>query len=239
MSLLKETLAQGAKELEIPVTEHQLDLFEIYYRLLLEINKKVNLTTILDEKEVAVKHFLDSLTCLKALNFTEPNSLMDIGTGAGFPGVPLKILCPELRVTLVESLDKRVSFLKQIIERLQLEQIAAIHARAEEVGRDDAFREKVDRVTARAVANLSVLAEYCLPVLRPGGYFLAMKGPRMEEEIGGAKKAIHLLGGEIKNFVKLKLPFTGDERNIIVIKKNASTPEKYPRRAGIPQKRPL
>ncbi|MCL6558280.1 MAG: 16S rRNA (guanine(527)-N(7))-methyltransferase RsmG [Firmicutes bacterium] len=239
MSLLKETLVQGSYQLEIPITEDHLEKFDVYYRLLVETNKNVNLTSIVEEKEVAVKHFLDSLTCLRALEFDKKLKLMDIGTGAGFPGIPLKIVRPELEVTLVDSLDKRVSFLKQVISQLSLEKIEAVHARAEEIGRKNAYREKYDRVTARAVAGLGVLAEYCLPVVRIGGYFLAMKGPKLEEEITGAKKAIEILGGKIENSINLRLPFLGEERNLIIIRKCRTTPEKYPRRAGIPQKKPL
>lgn len=239
MGLLVDTLVNGAAEMDLKFTEEQLEKFESFYRLLVEKNKGVNLTAIVEEKEVAVKHFIDSLSCLKATPFGDGMSLLDIGTGAGFPGIPLKIYCQGLTVTLLESLDKRVNFLKEVISELGLSQIEAIHARAEDIGRNNDYREKYDRVVARAVAGLGVLTEYCLPSVKVGGFFLAMKGPKLEEEIAAAKKAIEILGGEVEKTISLRLPFTGDERNLVLIRKVKNTPEKYPRRAGIPQKKPL
>lgn len=239
MSVLTEILRAGAAEMELSLTEEQLDKFSQFYRLLVETNKKVNLTSLVEEKEVAVKHFLDSLTLLKAAPFEEEMDLLDVGTGAGFPGLPLKICLPDLQVTLVDSLDKRVNFLKKVITGLGLAGVEAVHARAEDIGRKSDHREKYHRVTARAVAVLGILAEYCLPAVKVGGLFMAMKGPRLEEEFAEAVKAVKILGGEIEKTVNLRLPLSGEERNIVLIRKNAPTPEKYPRRPGVPEKKPL
>ena len=239
MGILVETLAKGAGEIGVELTGGQLKQFEKYYYLLVKTNKKLNLTSIVEEREVALKHFVDSLTCLKAVSFEEGMSLLDVGTGAGFPGLPLKICRPESRVTLVESLEKKVSFLKEVILELGLEKIVVLRARAEELGRDKSHREKYDRVVARAVAELTVLAEYCLPVVKVGGYFLAMKGPKVDEEMAAARNAVEILGGEVEKNINFKLPVLGDERNLVLVKKVRTTPEKYPRRPGAPLKKPL
>jgi len=239
MNVLVETLARGVGELNLEITGGQLKKFEKYYCMLVETNKRLNLTSVVDEREVALKHFVDSLTCLKAVSFEDGISLLDIGTGAGFPGLPLKICRPEIWVTLVESLEKRVSFLRKVILELGLEKVTVLHVRAEELGHDKNHREKYDRVVARAVAELAVLAEYCMPAVKVGGYFLAMKGPKVDEEIEGARRAMEILGGEIKKNINFKLPLMGDERNMVLIKKIRCTPEKYPRRMGVPLKKPL
>jgi 16S rRNA (guanine527-N7)-methyltransferase len=239
MGVLAETLLMGAPALGIELTVEQLGRFEEFYRLLLETNKSLNLTSIVEEREVAIKHFLDSLTCFSAVSFDDGMTLMDIGAGAGFPGIPLKICRPGLLVTLVESLEKRVSFLKKAVAELCLQDVEALHARAEDIGRDSRHREKYNRVTARAVAPLGILAEYCLPVVKEGGYFIAMKGPRLEDELAAAGKAIEILGGEVEKVINLRLPLAGDERSLVLIRKKKPTPDKYPRRAGMPQKKPL
>ena len=239
MNILAETLARGADELGIKLTQDQLDKFKTYYQLLVEANKIVNLTSIVEEQEVAVKHFIDSLTCLKAIPLETSINLVDIGAGAGFPGIPLKICLPEFSVILVESQEKKVNFMRKVISELGLKNIHAVHARAEDIGRNMEYRETKDLVVARAVASVGVLAEYCLPIVRVGGVFLAMKGPGAGEEVDRAKRAIGLLGGEVAKTISLSLPVTGDERSLVLVKKVRKTPEKYPRRPGIPQKRPL
>jgi 16S rRNA (guanine527-N7)-methyltransferase len=239
MSILIETLSGGAAELGISLTVKQLEQCESFYRLLVETNKNLNLTAIVDEKEAAIKHFIDSLTCLKVIPLKKGTRLLDVGAGAGFPGIPLLICCPGLKITMIEAAAKKVNFLKQAIKDLRLENIEAVHARAEDFGRDKNHREKYDVVVSRAVAALAVLAEYCLPPLRVGGVFVAMKGPKLQEEAEAAENALVVLGGEIRKIVAVKLPFTGDERKLVLVDKIKVTAEIYPRRAGIPTKNPL
>lgn len=239
MIILKDTLVQGALEMGLELSMEQVEQFKEYYRFLGEASKSINLTSILEEKDVAVKHFLDSLSCFQAVSFEDGMSLIDIGTGAGFPGIPIKIYRPGLKVTLIESVEKKVRFLESLISSLGLRDIEVIHARAEDLGQSPARKESWDRVVSRAVASLAVLAEYCLPLLKVEGYFVAMKGPKLEEELKLAGNALLLLGGRLEKILKLKLPYTGDERKLVLIRKTGPTPGKYPRRAGIPQKRPL
>lgn len=239
MSVLIDVLASGASEIGIELSEKQLKQFEKYYLMIVNTNKSLNLTSIVEEKDFAVKHFIDSLTCLKAVIFDNQMSLLDVGSGAGFPGIPIKICRPDLRVTLIDSLEKRVNFLNEAISGLDMDHIEAVHARVEDMGRNKDYREKYDRVVARAVANLGVLAEYCLPPLKVGGIFLAMKGPKLEEEIIKSQKAVTILGGVVESTLALHLPFSGDERNLVLIRKITLSPEKYPRRAGVPTKKPL
>lgn len=239
MSILTDTLSAGAAEMGIELSEKELQQFEKYYLMMVQTNKKINLTAIVEEKDVAVKHFIDALTCLKAAPFDHAMRVLDVGSGAGLPGIPIKICRPDLKVTLIDSLDKRVNFLKEVITGLGLNQIEAFHTRIEDLGRNKDYREKYDRVLARAVANLGVLAEYCLPPLKEDGLFIAMKGPRPEEEIKRAEKAIAVLGGAVEKTAALRLPLTGEERSLVVIRKVRSSPAEYPRRAGIPTKKPL
>jgi len=237
-SLLEETLAAGAGWLGISIPEQDMVLFRKYYRLLEEENAKYNLTSLEGEREVAVKHFLDSLSCLKVLDFNNKR-VVDIGTGAGFPGVPLKILHRDMSLMLVDSVKKKVSFLDLLVEKLGLSGVERRWARAETMGRAEEFRERADIVVSRAVAPLNVLAELCLPLVRAGGCFLSMKGPGAEEEIDEAGRAIDLMGGSFEKRENFRLPFYDEERNIILIRKVAHTPEKYPRREGMPAKRPI
>ncbi|OPY58839.1 MAG: Ribosomal RNA small subunit methyltransferase G [Pelotomaculum sp. PtaU1.Bin035] len=239
MSVLVEILKKGFFELNIDLVDSQLEKFQIFHRLIIETNKCMNLTSIVEEKEFAVKHFIDSVSCLKATSINIGMKLLDVGTGAGFPGIPLKVCCPDLKVTLVESKEKIVIFLNNAIKEMGLYDIEIVHARAEDIGKDQRYREGYDLVTARAVAGLGVLAEYCLPSVKTGGFFLAMKGPRLAEEISAAKRSIMVMGGEINKVVSLKLPITGDERNLVLIEKIKPTPQKYPRRPGIPLKKPI
>lgn len=215
------------------LTEKQLEQFQRYYAILVEVNQVMNLTAITEEDEVGVKHFADSLTLLPYLERFGVKSLADIGTGAGFPGIPLKIACPELQVTLIDSLEKRVGFLNRVIEELGLTGICAVHARAEDAGRDPAYRSQFDMAVARAVAPMNILAEYCLPFVRVGGHFVAMKGPAEESY----HRALTVLGGkQISDDL-----FTLDDmqRRVICVKMEKNISTQYPRKAGIPKKKPL
>ena len=208
-----------------------------YMNLLLEWNEKINLTAITDEKEIILKHFIDSFTINKFIN--SGDKMLDIGTGAGFPGLPIKIIRPEVDVFLMDSLNKRINFLNEVIELLQLKNIEAFHSRAEEMAKNNKFREKFDVVTSRAVAKLNILLEYMLPYTKVNGKCLCMKGPNIEEEIKEAEKALKILGGEIEKIEKIILPDSNIERKIIIIRKKSATPLKYPRKAGMPTKEPL
>lgn len=208
-----------------------------YMNLLLEWNEKINLTAITDEKEIILKHFIDSFTINKFIN--SGDIMLDIGTGAGFPGLPIKIIRPEVDVFLMDSLNKRINFLNEVIESLQLKNIEAFHSRAEEMAKNNKFREKFDVVTSRAVAKLNILLEYMLPYTKVNGKCLCMKGPNIEEEIKEAEKALKILGGEIEKIEKIILPDSNIERKIIIIRKKSATPLKYPRKAGMPTKEPL
>lgn len=231
-------LTEGADALGVPLSEKNEEKFSAYTRLLLEWNKKINLTSVTDEKEIIIKHYLDSLSLGSAVDL-KGKTLIDVGTGAGFPGIPLKILREDLAVTLLDSLEKRVRFLNEVIGCLSLDGIEAIHGRAEDYGVKQEYREKYDYATARAVAELSVLCEYCLPFVKPGGLFIAMKGPSAETELQEAGKAISILGGRLEDVEKLVLPFSDYERTIILIRKCRHTPAGYPRKSGKPTKSPL
>ena len=205
--------------------------------LLLEWNEKINLTAIVEPRDVILKHFVDSLTICKELQ--KNKTLADIGTGAGFPGIPVKILRPDLDITLIDSLNKRVNFLTMVIEALKLEKIIALHGRIEDFGKNKKYREKFDYVTSRAVANLSTLSEYMIPLVKIGGKCICMKGSNIDEELKNAEKAIKILGGKIEKVDTFLLPDTDMGRNIILIKKEKATPNKYPRKAGTPAKEPI
>ena len=232
-----EKLIDQANKMEILLNEEQQTKFYKYMELIIDWNKKINLTAITEPGEVINKHFIDSISILKQIE--SKDKVVDIGTGAGFPGVPIKIANPSIEITLVDSLNKRINFLKEIIKELDLKGIEAVHARAEEFGQSKAYREKYDVVTSRAVARLNILVEYMLPIVKVGGKCICMKGPESEEEIKEAQKAINVLGGTIKNVEKFSLPETGINRTIIVIEKNRETPETYPRKAGTPTKNPI
>lgn len=233
-----EILAHKALEAGFNFSEVQLQQFSVYYEMLIETNKVMNLTAITQPEEVAVKHMIDSLLAYEPV-MKEGKVLADIGTGAGFPGVPLKIYCPELKVVLIDSLGKRLKFLEQVIEKLQLKNISCEHARAEDAGRNKKHREVYDIVTARAVARLSVLAEYCLPLVKKDGMFIALKGSKYAEEIAEAQEAVKILGGRLLSSELVRLPGLDDGRAIIRIKKIRNTPAQYPRKAGTPEKQPL
>ena len=225
------------KEFNIEINEEQIKSFEKYMNLLLEWNEKINLTAITQPEEVKLKHFVDSLTVLKYIN--DDDKVIDIGTGAGFPGIPLKIMKKNAKITLLDSLNKRINFLNIVIETLNLSNIQAIHGRAEEIARNKLYREKYDVAVSRAVANLSILTEYMLPFVKVGGKCICMKGANVNEEIEKAKNAIKELGGEIERVDNFYLSDNDNERNIIVIKKVKETKSKYPRKAGTPSKEPL
>jgi 16S rRNA (guanine527-N7)-methyltransferase len=232
-------LRDGARKLGLKLTADQLEAFQIYYQELVAWNRRVNLTAITDYEEVQIKHFLDSLSCLLVLPAGETLSMVDIGTGAGFPGLPLKIARPGGRLTLLESVGKKVAFLRELVERLELEGVAVVNGRAEEVGHDPAHRAQYDVALARAVAELPVLVEYALPLCRVGGLFVAQKGARIEEEVEGALDALEILGGRLKGIEALCLPTMDEPRHLVIVEKVAPTPERYPRRPGIPVRRPL
>ena len=213
--------------------------FEKYFDLLLDWNEKINLTAITEEQDVITKHFLDSLMCLESGVIGDSASIIDVGTGAGFPGIPLKIAKDGLNVTLLDSLAKRLNFLNEVIDNLNLKNIRTVHARAEDGGRDNDLREKFDVAVSRAVANLSTLSELCLPFVKVGGYFVSMKGPGVDEEIANAKNAIKILGGEIERVVPYDIPTTDLQHNLVIIKKISPIPQKYPRNAPKPAKQPL
>ncbi|MCC8101257.1 MAG: 16S rRNA (guanine(527)-N(7))-methyltransferase RsmG [Clostridiales bacterium] len=255
-------LREHFQKIGIALSELQVDQFLLYYELLIEKNKVMNLTAITKFEDVVQKHFIDSVLilypydcflsecfCTVHLDDTEMmddrkknhtcHSLIDVGTGAGFPGIPLKILCPDFEILLLDSLNKRVLFLEEVISKLKLERITAIHARAEEAARDLRYREQFDFCVSRAVANLSSLSEYCLPFVKREGYFISYKSAAVDQECLDAKKAIFLLGGKMMEIRKVSIPDTDIERSFIYIKKERGTSIKYPRKAGIPSKSPL
>lgn len=223
--------------LNIHIDNMQIIELYKYMQLLIEWNKKMNLTAIVEPDEIIVKHFIDSLTINKYI--LQDTKLIDIGTGAGFPGVPLKVMNKGVSISLLDSLKKRVLFLEEVIEKLKLEDIKAIHNRAEDLGKDREYRQQYDYATSRAVAPLNYLLEYMLPFVKKGGACICMKGLNIEDEIVQAEDAILELGGKIENIEKIKLPETNIERNIIIVKKLKDTPNKYPRKAGIPKKQPI
>ena len=230
---------KGLDEWNIQLTDKQKNQFLDYYEILTEWNTFMNLTAITEFQEVVTKHFLDSLSIVKAMDMKKVHSLMDVGTGAGFPGIPLKIVFPHIEVTLLDSLNKRVKFLNEVIQSLELEGIQALHGRAEDYGKQADCRERYDLCVSRAVANLSSLSEYCLPFVKEGGKFISYKSGKMEEELEQAKKAVYLLGGNLEKTVCFQLPDTDMERYFAVIAKTRPTPKKYPRKAGLPTKEPL
>lgn len=223
------------------ITEEQEEQFKIYFKELVETNKVVNLTRITEENEVYLKHFFDSVTPLFTFNevFKKGASLCDVGAGAGFPSIPLKILMPSLKVTIVDSLAKRLKFLEGLIQKLNLSDVELVHGRAEDVGQNSKYREKFDLVTARAVANMTVLSEYCLPLVKKGGYFIALKGPKATEELSDSKKALSTLGGKLIKDEELTLPDSDEERTLVLVEKVKNTPKKYPRQAGTPRRKPI
>ena len=230
---------ENLNSLGIKLTEKQQNQFLRYYELLTEWNKVMNLTSITDYDEVCEKHFVDSLCIVKALDLTHVDNLIDIGTGAGFPGIPLKIVFPHLKITLLDSLNKRIRFLQAVTEELGLEEVETLHGRAEDFAKDSVYREKYQLCVSRAVANLAVLSEYCIPYVMPGGKFVSYKSGEIEEELNQSEKAVRLLGGKAANTEKFCLPGSDIRRSLVLIEKVKQTPKKFPRKAGLPAKEPL
>jgi 16S rRNA (guanine527-N7)-methyltransferase len=235
-----ERLKKGAQELfGLILSSRQMGQLEQYEQALLAWNEKFNLTAIRDSEGVRLKHFLDSLSCTLAWRGVAPTRLIDIGTGAGFPGLVLKILYPGMRLTLVDSVGKKVEFCRYVTEKLGLEQVDLVTGRAEELGQNPAYRERFDWAVARAVAGLPVLAEYLLPLVKVGGGMLAQKGESGPAEAQTAEKALRILGGHLRKLEKVTLPGVADERYLVIVDKKSATPSQYPRRVGIPAKKPL
>ncbi len=232
-----ELLKKGFSELGISYTDDMLNQFQLYYELLIEWNEKMNLTAITVKEDVAIKHFIDCATCLKFIDLK--GDVIDVGTGAGFPGLVLKILKPEINICLLDSLNKRISFLEEVVRKLNLKNVTTVHSRAEDGAQNVKYREKFDFCVSRAVANLSTLSEYCLPFVKEGGLFVSMKGPDVEEELDLARSAIGTLGGKVEDLMCENLPETDINHTVIKIRKVRATPTKYPRKAGKPSKEPL
>ena len=236
-STFNEGLLEKASTIGVRFSVEQMDKFYKYMNLLIEWNEKINLTAIIEPNEIILKHFIDSITILKDIK--DGSIVVDVGTGAGFPGIPLSIMNPTLKITLVDSLNKRLIFLQEVINELDLKNVELVHARAEEFGRNKKYREKFDIATSRAVANLATLSEYLLPLVKINGQAISMKAGNASQEIEDAKKAIKTLGGNINNIEEFKLPQSDIGRTIIIIDKISGTPGKYPRKPGTPAKEPI
>lgn len=226
-------------ELSIKLTEQQKEQFDQFYKILVEWNQVMNLTGITEYEEVNEKHFVDSLAIIKAVDLGKVKTIIDVGTGAGFPGIPLKIAFPHLEIVLLDSLNKRIKFLNTVIDTLGLQKIKAIHGRAEDYAKQSEYREHFDLCVSRAVANLSTLSEYCLPYVKVKGTFVPYKSGEIDKEVQQSKKAIQLLGGELKEIVKFQLPGSDIGRSFVKIDKIKVTAKRYPRKAGLPAKEPL
>lgn len=227
------------KQLGLVLSDNQIKQFLIYYEMLVEWNHGINLTAITDFQDVLSKHFLDSVSLIKAIELDRNIKLIDMGTGAGFPGIPLKIVFPKLKITLLDSLNKRILFLNKVISILDLKEIETVHGRAEDFAKPGKLREQYDICVSRAVANMTTLSEYCLPFVKKGGFFISYKSEKIVEEMTVAEKGIKLLGGKIENQIEFHLPGSDMYRNFVLVKKTKETPKLYPRKAGIPSKEPL
>lgn len=224
---------------QVELTEKQKEQFDKYYEILVEWNQKMNLTAITEKNEVYLKHFLDSLSLISATNWEEVTTVCDVGAGAGFPSLPLKIVFPHLKITIVDSLNKRIQFLNHLCQELGLDGVCCYHDRAETFGQNPEFREQFDIVTARAVARLNVLAELCVPLVKKDGLFIALKASKGREELAEAKKALEALGITSVEVETFALPICDDPRQLFIMKKGKVTPKKYPRKPGLPNKKPL
>lgn len=236
---MNKLLLDKVSELSIELNDNQVSQFIKFYELLVEWNKVMNLTGITEYDEVVEKHFVDSLSLVKAIDINKIETVIDIGTGAGFPGIPLKIAFPHLKITLLDSLNKRIKFLNTVIDELGLEDIKTIHGRAEDFAKQAEYRENYDLCVSRAVANLATLSEYCLPYVNVNGLFVPYKSGDIEEELNNSKKAVQILGGTIEKTIKFELPGTDIGRSFVKIKKIKNTGKKFPRKAGLPSKEPL
>lgn len=236
-----EIFEKDLKQLHLELSKKQILQFISYYELLIDWNSRMNLTAITEFEDVLKKHFIDSLSLISAVSdlAQKQYDLIDVGTGAGFPGIPLKIAFPNLKITLLDSLNKRIQFLNEVIYKLELQDIEAVHGRAEDFAKPDQFRERFDLCVSRAVANLATLSEYCIPFVKPGGFFISYKSEKVNVELEEAKKAISVLGGSFQKNIEFLLPHSDITRNFIVIQKKNKTPLKYPRKAGLPSKEPI
>lgn len=234
-----QPLIEGCSKMEIDLTDRQLNDFESYLSLLLEWNEKINLTAIRDPKEIIIQHFLDSLSVLKLNVIDQNHRLLDIGSGAGFPGIPIKIMRPDISLVLLDSVQKKVGFLGEVIKQLNLDKSQALHARAEDMAREPDKREAFNVVLSRAVAEMRILAEYCLPFVKQNGYFVSHKGPGADQELKQAANALKILGGQWVETRLVDIPFSEKTHNLVIVKKINRTPKKYPRNVGKPKKSPL
>ena len=234
-----DNFRKDLEALQIVLNKEQLCQFMSFYVLLVEWNQVMNLTAITDFEEVCKKHFTDSLSLVKAYKINASISVIDVGTGAGFPGIPLKIAFPDIEIILLDSLHKRVDFLKTVIDNLGLKKIEALHGRAEDYAKEKNFREQFDLCVSRAVSNLSTLSEYCIPYVKIGGYFISYKSEKLSEEKKDAEYAISVLGGEIEDQISFQIPNSDINRNLLIVRKKKETPANYPRKAGLPLKKPI
>lgn len=236
MDNLLETLFRQS---DIPITSQQICQFLDYERLILEWNQKTNITAITESRDIYIKHFIDSAVVNNYIGNEQSYSLIDVGTGGGFPGIPMKIMNDTIQLTLLDSLNKRIAFLQAVVDTLFLKDVKLIHGRAEDFGSNVQFRQKFDVATSRAVASINVLSEYCLPFVKTDGIFIALKGENIEDELKNGEKAVKLLGGEVASVIKYVIPGTDMGRSLVIIKKVSDTPDRYPRKAGTPSRKPL
>lgn len=236
---MRALLKDGLVQMGFSPTDEIIEDFFKFKSLLLEWNEKINLTAITDEREIIIKHFLDSLACLQSGVSFSHKSVLDLGTGGGFPGVPLKIMDRTIEMTLLDSLNKRINYLKVVGESLRFDQMSYVHSRAEDGGQDKRYRGQYDIVVSRAVANMATLSEYCLPYVKVNGYFIAQKTKDALDEVHAAESAIHKLGGTIESITPGSIPFSNLNHNLVVVRKTKDTPKQYPRKAGTPSKNPL
>lgn len=234
-----DLLDRAAKDVGVELTEEKYNKFISYMRLLQEWNEKINLTAITEDEEIIKKHFIDSIKAFKREEFKNSKNMIDVGTGAGFPGIPIAIINPNIKVTLLDSLNKRVNFLNTVIEKLELKNIVTVHSRAEDGARNKMYREQFDLATSRAVANMSVLSEYCLPYVKVGGRLIALKGPSVSEEIEDSRAAIQKLGGELEGVMPVEIEDSDLKHNLVIVKKVKPCSKVYPRKAGTISKNPI